>query len=85
VLEDGLAERDAFLGVRERASNAARAMPIDCAPMPILPPSSPDSAIFRPCPSSPRRFAAGTRHFSSTICAVSLACWPTFSSRRATT
>ena len=30
-------------------------MPTDCAAMPMRPPSRPDSAIFRPWPSSPSR------------------------------
>ncbi len=60
-------------------------MPTAWLAMPMRPPSSPDSAIFSPMPSSPSRFSAGTRQFSKLICAVSLACWPILSSSRATT
>jgi hypothetical protein len=59
-------------------------MPTAWLAMPMRPPSRPDSAIFSPTPSSPSRLAAGTRHLSNTICAVSLACWPILSSMRAT-
>src|SRR5690349_6394266 len=45
-------------------------MPTLCAAMPMRPPSRPDSAIFSPWPSSPIRFAAGTRQFSNSTCRV---------------
>ena len=38
-------------------------MPTLWLAMPMRPPSRPDSAIFRPWPSSPSRLAAGTRQF----------------------
>ena len=85
VLEDRLAEGDALLGVVQcrlegGARHADRLRGDADAPA-----FQAESAIFRPWPSSPSRLATGTRQWSNTICAVSLACWPIFSSTRATT
>jgi len=48
--------------------------------MPIRPPSSAAIAILNPRPSSPSRFAAGTRQSSNTSSAVSEARMPSLSS-----
>src|SRR5713226_4033909 len=46
------------------SSNAARAIPIACAAIPIRPPSRVLMATRKPSPSLPSRFLAGTRQSS---------------------
>src|SRR6266853_4057067 len=49
------------------SSNAPCANPTACAAIPMRPPSNALKAIFNPCPSSPRRFSAGTTQSFSKI------------------
>ena len=55
-------------------------MPTACAAMPMRPASSVPSAILNPCPTSPSRWAAGTRQRSKRSSAVSEARMPSLSS-----
>ncbi len=66
------------------SSRQARAMPTACAAIPIRPPSSVESAILKPWPTSPRRWSSSTRTFSKTSCAVSEPLMPSFCSTRPT-
>ena len=59
---------------------APAAIPSAWAAIPTRPPSIADRAILNPWPSSPRRFAAGTRQPSKTSSAVSDARIPSLSS-----
>src|SRR5258708_4040295 len=66
------------------SSSAPCAKPTACAAIPMRPPSSALKAIFNPCPSSPRRFSAGTTQSFSKIstdgedrCPILSSCRPT--------
>ncbi len=62
------------------ASRAAWARPTEQAAMPSRPPSSAARATLKPMPSSPTRFAAGTRHPSNRSSRMGEACQPILSS-----
>src|SRR6266446_7808409 len=66
------------------SSSAPCASPTACAAIPMRPPSSALSAIFNPCPSSPRRFSTGTMQSFSKISTDGDERWPILSSCRPT-
>jgi len=62
------------------ASNAPWAIPTACAPIPIRPPFSVDSAILNPCPNFPNKFSLGILQFSNTSSIVVEERMPIFAS-----
>ena len=62
------------------SSSALRARPVQAAAMPMRPAPSPESAIRSPSPSSPSRFATGTRASSKTSSAPVVPRMPIFRS-----
>ena len=76
----GMLERDALLRVRRpRARSAACATPTAPIAVPGRVKSSVAIAILKPSPSSPMRFATGTRTSWSANADVSVARWPILS------